>query len=81
MSDTRRNYRMEGEVEALRVLLSIVMSNFTDDPAIRRTTAGEVIAARNEAQRSPEGILRQRQALQSFVDELDDFLPSILGDE
>ena len=77
MSDSR----LEGEVEAIRVLLSIVMSNFTGDPALRRKIAGEVIAARNEAKRSPEGRLRQRQALQSFVDELDDFLPSILGDK
>ena len=78
MSDIER---LSGRVEALKVVLSVVLDHLTLDPLTRREVAQDIMSASSAARTNPEGILRNRKALDGFVDELDNTLSAVLKEE
>ena len=80
MSGNSRDNDLLGRYEARGVLVTIFVEHALADISVREAIANEITLARDAADFGPEGVLRHRKALQSFIDELNETLAAVAWD-
>lgn len=80
MDRNSRDHDLLGRHEARGALIAIFIEHALADTSVRETIADEIAIVRDTADFGPEGVLRHRKALESFIGELNETLAAVEGD-